>query len=516
MSEITRPDRVPPLIDALSAPLLRVRSIAVEGLARQRDARALRPIIESINDLGDADEEDVCQYVGDVMEAIASFDDRTALQTFVSHLDTVFSDLHQIAWHLSERDRSAIEALAMLYEDDVGPLEEILSGSSSIDVKMMIITLLMEVDLPKADKVLLDLVRDQGADESLIAEASYVLGIHGCEEAFKPLCRVMADKERYTDDTRSYAAIALGRIGDPRALAPLVTVLTDPDEEPTSMTTAFAVDALEMLVLDEDEEEWEEMREEEPVEDDEELLCVLIEALAFPDPDVQMLAVRGLGALRDHRTVPPILEALRDWEASEDYLAFCRQAIVAIGEIGDVSTVSSLFQTLDEIEHDSELFRDHYLYSQELYDEAFQAVAGMGEEIVGPLCEVVDGEYEPAVRAMAIQTLGFLPGLYPEVVLIEALKDTDEQEMVAWAADALGRQGATGAVGPLCRIACDSEQYEEVCRLSAIGALGEIGDPRALSTLLKMISEGERYGERSVDAYEAFESIIEMMEDQAE
>lgn len=516
MSEKPEPDRVLPLIDALSTPLLRVRSIAVQGLARQKDARALGPIIESIKGLDGEDVDDICQYVSDVIEALASCGDRTALKPFVSLLDAEFNTLHPIVWHLTEEDRSAIESMAELYVCDVEPLEEIVCGPYSVDVKKMIIYLLMEVDTLDADRVLLDLIQDGEVEEYLVSEAAYVLGVHGCKVAYEPLCRIMADRERYSDDTRSSAAIALGRIGDQRALAPLVAVLTDPDESPRSMTTECAVNALEILVLDDDEEEEDEIMGEEPVEGDDEVLGVLIEALARPDPDLRVLAVRGLGALKDRRAVPPVLESLRKWEESEDYLAFCREAITAVGEIGDASAVAPLFEALDEIEQESEIFMDHFLNSQELYDPAFQAVAGIGEEVVGTLRKVVAGESRQVIKAMAIQTLEFLPGRYPEAVLIEALKDRDEQDIVAWAADALGRRGATGAVDPLCKIACDTEHYEDICRLSAIGALGDIGNPRALGTLLKMISEEDRYGERSADAYEAFESIIEMMEDRSE
>ena len=51
MSGNSKPDLVTTLIDALSAPSLEVRSVAAQGLARQGDARALKPIMESIRAL---------------------------------------------------------------------------------------------------------------------------------------------------------------------------------------------------------------------------------------------------------------------------------------------------------------------------------------------------------------------------------------------------------------------------------------------------------------------------------
>src|SRR5690554_1198323 len=71
MSGNSKPDLVTPLIDALSAPSLEVRSVAVQGLARLGDARALKPIMESIRGL--AGEDDISQYVSDVMKALTYF-----------------------------------------------------------------------------------------------------------------------------------------------------------------------------------------------------------------------------------------------------------------------------------------------------------------------------------------------------------------------------------------------------------------------------------------------------------
>ena len=66
--------------------------------------------------------------------------------------------------------------------------------------------------------------------------------------AVEPLCAMLVDKEHYTPDARSYAADALGRIGDPRAVAPLVALLTDQDEDDDILTSS-ALEALKWLVL---------------------------------------------------------------------------------------------------------------------------------------------------------------------------------------------------------------------------------------------------------------------------
>jgi HEAT repeat protein len=506
-------DCVPPLIDALSAPSLRVRSVAVRGLARRHDVRAIRPLMESVRGLESADEDEICPYVSDVMKALASCGDTGVLQPFVSLLDASFKDLYPIVWHLTEEDRSAVECMAKLYEDILNPLEEILFGPYSLDIKTCVIAILEEIDTWDADLVLVDVLQDEGMDEYLVTEAADALGRNRCEDALEPLCRILADGEGYTDDTRNSAAMALGRIGDRRGVAPLVAVLTDPNESPHYMTTDFAADALEMLVLsDEEDEETVEEESEESAEGDDDVLKILLEALTISDYSLRELAVRGLGALKDRRAVTPILESLRDWEESEDYLAFCQKAIAAVGNIGDESSVVPLFQTLNEIEHESNFFLKNYLCEQEPYDPAFQALAGMGAGIVGTLRDVVFGEYDSVIKVMAVQTLRFIRCWYAESVLIEALENMEEQDVAAFAADVLGSWGVKEAVEGLCRIICDPEEYEDVCRLHATLSLGEIGDARALGALLEVIADGDRFGERSADAYGAFESIIEKME----
>jgi HEAT repeat protein len=241
-------DRVALLIDALSAPSLRVRSVAVRGLTPLRDARAIRPIIESVRGLEDECEDFIPPFISEVMIALASSDDRGALIPFFTTLDASFEDLHPIVWHLTQEDRSAILSLAELYEDDIEPLKQILFGPYSDYTKNCVINILAETDTYEADHALIEVLQDREMDDYLVTEAADAMGRSRCRDAFHPLCAILINKTDISDDTRSAAAGALGRIGDPRAIAPLVAVLTDPDEDRHSLTYEFAIDALQMLV----------------------------------------------------------------------------------------------------------------------------------------------------------------------------------------------------------------------------------------------------------------------------
>jgi len=516
MSEKNKLDLVTPLIDALSAPSLGVRSVAVRGLARLGDTRAIEPIPRSIRGLADEDEDEVSRYISEVIKALASFDDTTIIAPFASLLDSEFDDLHPVIWHLTEEgDRSAIEHMADLYEDDVDPLEEILNGPYSVDIKKLVIHILREIDTWSANYVLNEILQNIDEDEYLVSEAAEALGVNQFPEAVESLSTMLTNKDRYTPDARSYAATALGRIGDPLAVAPLVAVLTDPDED-DDILTSCALTALEWLVLDikkpEDDED-EEMVDNTSPDGNEEILEILLEALEDPQYCMRELAVRGLAALSDHRAIPAILDAICYSEESEEYRAFCQSAIGAVGRIGDVSAIEPLFLILDEVADECEIFEDYRCCTVSL-DEVLQEVASMGPKIIEPLREVVTGDYSLDIKVVAIRTLGYLSGPYPIPVLLEALKDTSYGgDVAAYAADELGIRRAREAVEDLCRIILDTENYEGHSRLFAIGALGEIGDPRALGSLLEVFSNsGDPAWELSAYAYEAFESIISTME----
>ncbi len=187
--------------------------------------------------LADVNESMVSQYIGDAMKILASFDDTAIIEPFVSILDSEFGDLRLITGLLTgSRDRSGVRHMASLYRDDVGLLEEILNGPYSVDVKGLVVHILREIETQNANHLLTGILQGIDEDEFPLSGAA------------EPLCAVPTDKGRYTVDTRGHVAGALGRIGDPPAVAPLVAVLTDPDEE-DDMLASFALNALESLVL---------------------------------------------------------------------------------------------------------------------------------------------------------------------------------------------------------------------------------------------------------------------------
>lgn len=105
--------------------------------------------------------------------------------------------------------------------------------------------------------------------------------------AVEPLIEALRDKE---GTVRKFAAILLGRLGDPRALEPLSMALYDMHHE-VGKVSAEALARFGGPAVD-----------------------VLIEALSHPEMWIRIHAVEALTTIRDGRVTPVLLEMLKDPE----------------------------------------------------------------------------------------------------------------------------------------------------------------------------------------------------------
>ena len=171
----------------------------------------------------------------------------------------------------------------------------------------------------------------------------------------------------------------------------------------------------------------------------------LIEALRDSFSDVRYYAARALGEIRDSRVVEPLIEALRD----EDY-EVRGNAALALGKIGDKRAVEPLTKSLKNKDRgvrmratealdrlgwipkdDSEKTR--YLIAKKQWDELVK----LGVPAVGSLIETLEDEdiniecgatirEGIAVREGAARTLGKIEDKRAVEPLTKALKDGDE------------------------------------------------------------------------------------------
>ncbi len=243
-------------------------------------------------------------------------------------------------------------------------------------------------------------------------------------------------------DVRHSAANTLGKLGDIRAVEPLITALKDGDAGVRSRAVSAlgklgdvrAVDPLIIALKDEDRY----VRLSTGI-DPGELRTLGVWTNAFKDIyfDVRSGAAESLGKLGDVRAVDPLINTLKD----EDKRVR-RNAVKALGKLGDVRAVDPLINTLkDEDKH---------------------------------------------VRRNVAEALDKLRDVRAVEPLINALKDEDK-----WvrrdAAFALGELGDVRAITPLTQLLSDnaratSYSRDRVCDVAA-RALEKIGTPEALAAV---------------------------------
>jgi HEAT repeat protein len=309
--------------------------------------------------------------------------------------------------------------------------------------------------------------------------------------AVEPLIGALKDRSK---DVRRSAALALGEIGDARAIGPLIDALK-----------AWDMDVRRSAALALEEIGWEPKTPEEKafyllalrkldelVKIGEPAVEPLIGALKDRSKDVRRSAALALGKIRDARAVEPLIDALKD--RSKDVRG---SAALALGEIGDKRAVLPLIGSLKDsywwVRRRAALALEKigwkprsqdemiaYLLALEKRDE----LAKIGEPAIEPLIRVLK-DWDQDVRRSAALTLGRIgePAVEP---LIGALKDRnkDVRKSVALA---LGRIGEP-AVEPLIGLLKDSSSS---VRWIAASALGEIGDKRAVLPLIGSLEDSD-------------------------
>ncbi len=155
-------------------------------------------------------------------------------------------------------------------------------------------------------------------DRMIRASAAMALGHLGDARAVGPLIQTLKDDEDWL--VRTSSAEALGKLNDTRAIEPLIKAFKDED----SGVRLYAAEALAEL-------------------NDTGAVDLLIQALKDEDPEVRYYAARALGKLHDPRALEPLTQTLND-ENPEVRAG----AAVALGYLGDIRAVEPLIQVLKE------------------------------------------------------------------------------------------------------------------------------------------------------------------------
>ncbi len=256
---------VPALLEALKGEYFTVRARAAAALGQIGDIRAVRPLLQALKD-----EEDEVRIA--TCLALASF-----------------------------RDPNTFDELTSVLLDD-----------PKIEVRQAAARGLGNTGHPAALPYLLEALHDSywwyereyAADDLLSAIEK--MGTN----AVKPLIETLRDKE---GAVRKFAAILLGRLGDPRAIEPLSMALYDMHHE-VGKVSAEALARFGGSAMD-----------------------VLVEALSHPEMWIRIHAIEALARIKDARVVPILLEMLNDPEREVK-----KQVIQSLGGLKDPRALSAL------------------------------------------------------------------------------------------------------------------------------------------------------------------------------
>ncbi|MEW5910156.1 MAG: HEAT repeat domain-containing protein [Thermodesulfobacteriota bacterium] len=269
--------------------------------------------------------------------------------------------------------------------------------------------------------------------------AAEVLGRIGDPRAVIPLIGVL--KESFPDKVRMAAVIALGEIGDIRSIDALIDAL----KEKTSSVPYLVPDALAKIG-------WQ-------------ATSYLILLLSDPDKEIARLSMNSLGKIGDPRGVPTLIEKLMDTDSLTG-----ETALAALVEIGPLAVPG--------------LIEEAKRSNPEIRKKCIQVMTAIGAPAVVPLIEELkngEDDFYPAVS----ETLSKIGS--PAVrFLIEILEEGNGviSSRVQETLSAIGES----AVDPLMETLEKSDPQRAI---PSATVLGNIGDKRAVPVLLKSMGSDD-------------------------
>ena len=239
---------------------------------------------------------------------------------------------------------------------------------------------------------------------------------------------------------------ALERIGDPRALVPLLGLLQSPE-------APLRLRAMEAL---------------QPIIDDLRAADVLIALLDDTDLEIRVLAAEYLGLMRSRRAVPRLLALLEP--ASDTPPRLRAVAVDALGEIADPRATVAL---VDVLAHGPAA----------LHAAAASALIYIGDAGAVPALAALARDARAPARAHAVRALGGIlrDRPRPEVrALLETLAADPALPLSLAAIEALSALGNAASVPVLA----EQMRADVHRRRAAAAALGNLGDAAAVPALL--------------------------------
>lgn len=244
---------------------------------------------------------------------------------------------------------------------------------------------------------------------------------------------------------RVRAAERLARLGDTKAVGPLIEALTGAKEIQVRVKAAEALGAL---------------RDRRAVES-------LVNTSHAPEPEVRAAAVTALGLIADHTAAEALFLAARDNEAT------VREAAVR--------SLSALGISVEKVSPD--LSSSNW----QVRAAAVTTLARLGDRSAVPMIIFALRDSDSRVRSEAARTLGALGDPRATDALTGALSDQSADVRIE-VTFALGRIKDSRAVGPLTSLLSDRDPRVS---LAAAESLARLHDPRATRVLIDSLSSAD-------------------------
>ena len=408
--------------------------------------------------------------------------------------------------------------------EEVARLAEELK-SPSIQMRRLAAQRMGEIGSAEAVEPLLEALKNDPIDD-IRAEAAKALGRIGSPEAVEPLIAVLKAPEAENWSVHHAAVLALGAIGDARAVDAVAAKLSS--HEPSvrlAAATALsqlgprALEALTQAIGDLRHPGWDAAVRGLAASEDEAAMAKVVAVLAEPKLTLEQKAAAAeavmlnpsprytAGVIAIYRNLPGRPRTTEERELVEKTRQNC---LHAMGAIGDPESLDILIaEARDDRSHTGQIARNGLAEVARAHPEKVTAALQSGSDSVRRgLVAIVARMDTPASRQALLQATGDRD---PQVVVqaVEALTALGEpraipplrqllarstaggrgdDEIAAAAARGLGRLGDRESLPALRALAADKSSP---VRGSAIEALGQLKDGESVDLLISVLKECE-------------------------